>query len=59
MYAMAETSLEHEAIGSISGISRDKVKQFLGIQYATLKDRLASPVIKTEYSSPVQAIKFG
>jgi carboxylesterase type B len=34
--------LKHENIGEIHGILGDEVVQFLGVKYATLKDRFAT-----------------
>lgn len=35
------TILKHENIGEIHGVLGDEVVQFLGVKYATLKDRFA------------------
>lgn len=39
-------SFTHPAIGEIKGKPREEVTQFLGLQYATLKDRFAPPMLK-------------
>lgn len=52
-------TIEHPSIGSIKGLDGDGVVQFLGVQYATLKDRLAEAQVKTAYESPVDATVHG
>lgn len=52
-------SLSHPSIGTILGRDVDGAYQFLGIQYATLQDRLAESQLKTEYKSPVDARNHG
>ena len=56
---MPSATLEHPELGAIQGIEGDKVQQFFGIQYATLKDRLSPPELKTKYESSIVATKFG
>jgi carboxylesterase type B len=56
---MATTSIEHPSIGSIKGLDHDGVYQFHGIQYATLKDRLAESQVKTTYDTPLDATSHG
>lgn len=43
---MAAMSFTHPSIGKIKGKPREDVTQFLGLQYATLEDRFAQPVLK-------------
>ena len=56
---MAAVTLHHPDLGSITGVQGDEVHQFFGIQFATLKDRLATPELKTNYQSPIDGSKFG
>ncbi|EHY61023.1 hypothetical protein ABEF95_010221 [Exophiala dermatitidis] len=52
--------LRHPSIGPIHGLDRGNgVHQFLGIQYATLQDRLAEAQLKTTYQTPVDAANYG
>ncbi|KAK4545632.1 hypothetical protein LTR36_002585 [Oleoguttula mirabilis] len=58
---MATTTLSHPTVGSIKGTTaKPGVEQFLGLQYATLADRFAAPVLK-EYTADesVDATKLG
>lgn len=43
---MAAMSFTHASIGEIKSKPRETVTQFLGLQYATLEDRFAPPVLK-------------
>ncbi|KAL2399166.1 hypothetical protein ABEF95_000334 [Exophiala dermatitidis] len=53
-------ALQHPSIGPIHGLDRGNgVHQFLGIQYATLQDRLAEAQLKTTYQTPVDATNYG
>lgn len=56
---MSTVRLEHPTLGVFNGIKGDGVEQFFGIQYATLKDRLAEPVVRTQYDGEVDATKHG
>ncbi|OCT48318.1 putative carboxylesterase [Cladophialophora carrionii] len=56
---MSTVTVEHPSIGSIRGLEGDGVYQFHGVQYATLKDRLAEAQVKTAYQSPVDATSHG
>ncbi|CAK7203393.1 hypothetical protein SEUCBS139899_006126 [Sporothrix eucalyptigena] len=51
--------LQHPSLGTFHGRSEAGVVQFLGIQYATLEDRLAEPQLKTEYGGQIDATKVG
>lgn len=54
------TTLQHAELGEIRGNTVDGVVQFLGLKYATLKDRLASPELLDSYGpGPTDATKFG
>lgn len=53
---LASHILEHPSIGCIQGISKlQEVTQYLGIQYATLKDRFSRGELK-QYSSATGSI---
>lgn len=54
---MSTVKLQHPDLGTFNGRSGDGVEQFFGIQYATLKDRLSEPVVRTKYDSEVDATK--
>jgi len=56
---MSTITIDHPSIGSIKGLDGDGVYQFHGIQYGTLKDRLAESQIKTTYESPLDATSHG
>ncbi|KAL1889728.1 hypothetical protein Sste5346_008714 [Sporothrix stenoceras] len=45
------TVLHHPLLGTVRGRVGVGVVQFLGLQYATLKDRLAEPELKTTYGA--------
>jgi carboxylesterase type B len=46
---MAAIIAEHPKLGTVHGKHVDGVAQFLGIKYASLKDRLAPPDLVDEY----------
>jgi hypothetical protein len=53
---LARHILEHSSVGCIQGISKiQEVTQYLGIQYATLKDRFSRGKLK-QYSSAAGSI---
>lgn len=56
-------TINHPTIGPLKGIKlSSKVIQFLGIQYATLKDRFARGELLVQYPSAwgiLDATKFG
>ncbi|KAJ9603010.1 hypothetical protein H2200_012305 [Cladophialophora chaetospira] len=56
---MSTVTVEHPSIGSIKGLDGEGVYQFHGVQYATLKDKLAPAQVKTAYESPVDATAHG
>jgi carboxylesterase type B len=37
------TIIHHPTIGTVKGIGKEGIDQFLGLKYASLKDRLAEP----------------
>lgn len=53
--------LKHPLLGEVEGIrhSSEDVTQYLGVQYATLANRFAAPVVKTVYEGKVEATSFG
>ena len=53
--------LDHPSLGKVTGIQHQdgSVEQYLGIQFATLKDRLAEPVLRTEYAGAIDARRHG
>lgn len=55
------STLQHPALGKITGVVKDGVVQYLGIKYATLENRLAAPFPLLENSGrgPIDATKFG
>lgn len=57
--AMTE-SIQHPALGKVTGKSEGGVVQYLGIKYATLKNRLADPelVVGSKYDH-VDSTKTG
>ncbi|KIX96457.1 uncharacterized protein Z520_07723 [Fonsecaea multimorphosa CBS 102226] len=56
---MSTVTVDHPSIGSVKGLEGDGVYQFLGVQYATLDDRLAEAQVKSTYESPVDATSHG
>jgi len=58
---MATTHFNHPSIGTFTAsAAKDGVLQFLGVQYATLADRFAPPVLKQyPHGSEVDASKLG
>ena len=56
---MSTVTIEHPSIGTIKGLDGEGVCQYLGLQYATLKDKLAESQVKTAYDSPVDATSHG
>jgi carboxylesterase type B len=56
---MATITVTHPSMGQVKGLDNDGVYQFHGVQYATLKDRLAESQVKTTYESPVDATSHG
>lgn len=56
---MSTVKIQHPSIGDIEGLDGDGVYQFLGVQYATVKDRLAESQVKTAYEGPVDATRHG
>jgi len=55
---MAAT-ISHPEIGKVQGKPGDGVTQFLGIQYGSVKDRLAAPELVERYSGVVDGTKLG
>ncbi|KAJ4296317.1 hypothetical protein N0V90_006362 [Kalmusia sp. IMI 367209] len=54
------TTFKHQDLGDVKGNAKDGVVQFLGLKYASLEDRFASPSLVTEYGSGViDASKYG
>ena len=54
------TLFEHSEIGEIKGKVVDGTVQFLGLKYASLKDRLAPPQLVTSYGvGTINASKHG
>lgn len=56
---LTDPSLSHPSLGTLIGRDSDGAYQFLGIQYATLENRLAESQLKTNYKSPVDARNHG
>jgi hypothetical protein len=53
-------SIKHQSLGSIEGNVVDGTAQFLGLKYASLKDRLAPAELISSYGSePTDATKYG
>lgn len=53
-------TLKHEHLGELKGRSVDGVAQFLGLKYASIKDRLAAPELVESYGAgATDASKFG
>ncbi|VUC37783.1 unnamed protein product [Clonostachys rosea] len=50
--------VQHPQLGTVKGCNGDVVS-FRGLQYATLNDRLADPVLKTRYTNPLDATTYG
>jgi hypothetical protein len=55
---MAAT-LQHPELGSITGCKGDGVNQYLGVQYATIKDRFSEPILRTDYGGEITSTKVG
>lgn len=53
--------LNHPRLGEVLGAPHEseEVVQYLGIQYATLDHRFASPEVKTGYGGKVDATSWG
>jgi hypothetical protein len=61
-HATADMSaiLKHEHLGELKGKSVDGAVQFLGLKYASIKDRLAAPELVDSYGSgTTDATQFG
>ena len=58
---MSTVTIQHPSIGEIVGREGDGVHQFLGVQYATLENRLAESKVKTAYGGggSVDATRHG
>ncbi len=56
---MSTVTVQHPSIGDVVGRDGDGVYQFLGVQYATIKDRLAESQVKTKYEGSVDATRHG
>lgn len=57
---MASPVLEHPTIGRVHGVLGKGVRRFLGVQYASLKDRLAEPEeIQVYDGRDIDATKLG
>lgn len=56
---MSTNTIQHPSIGDVVGRDGDGVVQFLGIQYATLRDRFAESQVRSQYHSPVDATSHG
>jgi hypothetical protein len=53
-------TLKHQNLGELEGKAVDGAVQFLGLKYASLKDRLAAPHLVDSYGSgTTDATKFG
>lgn len=56
----AITTFEHPSLGPICGKAGDGLTQFLGLKYASLRDRLAEPEMITEaHEKAINATKIG
>jgi carboxylesterase type B len=54
------TLFKHTELGEIKGNVVDSTVQFLGLKYASLKDRLAPPQLVTSYGAgTIDASKHG
>ena len=54
--------LHHPSLGDIQGKLKNNIIQFLGIKYATLKDRFAEPQLARENDTTnevLDATKYG
>lgn len=49
----------HPELGTLKGIQGEQVVQFLGIPYATIRDRFAPAVSIQEYGPEIDATKYG
>jgi carboxylesterase type B len=53
-------TLTHEHLGELKGKAVEGAVQFLGLKYASIKDRLAAPQLVESYGSgTTDATKFG
>lgn len=56
----AMTTFEHPSLGPICGQAGDGLTQFLGLKYASLRDRLAEPEMVIEsHEKAINATKIG
>jgi hypothetical protein len=54
------TSLQHSKLGQLNGKVIEGTAQFLGLEYATLKNRLATAELLNKYEQgPIDATKYG
>jgi len=52
--------IECPGLANFTGITNDGIVSFRGVQYATLEDRFAEPVLKAEYHDIEQStISYG
>lgn len=51
--------IQHPLLGEVGGSVEEEVLQFRGIQYATLENRFASPVVREHYNGSIDARSFG
>lgn len=57
---MTTFQLRHPELGSITGRTHGDINQFLGIKYASLKDRFAAPQLLSKYEGEsLDATKIG
>ena len=53
-------TLKHQDLGELEGKTVDGAVQFLGLKYASIKDRLAAPELVENYGAgATDASKFG
>jgi hypothetical protein len=53
-------SIQHAELGELKGKDVDDTVQFLGLKYATLKNRFAPAELIRDYGSgPIDATKYG
>jgi carboxylesterase type B len=52
-------TLNHAHLGELKGNAVDKAVQFLGLKYASLKDRFSAPELVDSYGGGADATRYG
>ena len=52
-------TMQHPVLGEVTGNEKGGVTQYLGIKYASLKERFAAPELMEKYEDGVDATRYG